>query len=900
MNDITWRVLLVDDDEEDYLLTRAMLAKAKGRTFDLLWAMTYEDAQEMIETIHFHAVLVDYDLGPRTGIELIQQLSAQKYPAPAILFTGRGSYDVDVEAMQAGATLYITKSEANPLLLERSIRYAIERKQTEEALRSSEERFQKAFDANPNAQVISRQADGLIQVINDGFEKLLGYSREEVAGKTSLELNMFANAADREEAIRRFKSARTLRDFELDIRTKSGEIRKASLSVEEINLGFQPYMLTVIQDITDRKRAEEALRFSDERYRVAAINTPAIFAQSDRELRYQWIHNPHPDFKAEDVLGKRDDELADSEDARKLVELKHRVLKSGIGLREEVRFKLSDGVFIYDTTIEPLRDSSNSIIGVTTAAFDITGLKNIETALQESERQHMEILSSLESEREKLAAVLENLPVGIWIADRQGNLIGKNQAADRIWAGDAPLVNGINNYQQYAAWFADSGEAVLPEEYPVAKALLTGQSVKPVEFNIRRFDGSEGTVLVSATLIKDKHGHVTGAVGVNVDITERKQAEEALRANEARFRNLADAMPQLVWMAMPDGTVDYYNNRYREYDGIAPGEGDAWQWGPVLYPIDLQPTVEAWEHAVETGTIYQIEHRVKMSDGSFRWHLSRGLPVRDTQGRVIRWFGTATDIHDTKEAEAILEQFNEKLKQSNNELEQFAFVASHDLQEPLRKIALFGGSIQKKLRGKIDPEAEDSLDRMINASERMKAMIHDLLELSRIKTQSRPFTQVDLSKSVEEVITDLDARVQQTNGQIIIDPLPVIDADPVQIQQVFLNLIGNALKFHQPDVPPVVKIYSEALPAGINQDPMIAISVEDNGIGFEEVIFEQLLQPFKRAHGRSEAFEGNGIGLAIVKKIIDRHQGEISARSIPGQGSTFVVRLPIKQRNEII
>lgn len=269
-----WRILIIDDDEDDFFLLREMLKEARGRKYDVHWANTFESGQKELLFDHYHAVLVDYDLGYRSGVELIREANERGYAAPLILFTGRGNYEVDVEAMEAGATLYLSKGEVNSLLLERSIRYAIELKQKEHSLRVSEvhlrereaalqiseERFQKAFDASPNAQVISRQEDGRILLVNDGFERLFGYLRDEVLEKTSLELNMFLNPSDRDEAIRSLRAVRFVRDFELDIRTKSGEIRHASLSIEFINIGNENLMLTIIQDITERKQAEAMLR----------------------------------------------------------------------------------------------------------------------------------------------------------------------------------------------------------------------------------------------------------------------------------------------------------------------------------------------------------------------------------------------------------------------------------------------------------------------------------------------------------------------------------------------------------------------------------------------------------------------------------------------------------------
>lgn len=384
------------------------------------------------------------------------------------------------------------------------------------------------------------------------------------------------------------------------------------------------------------------------------------------------------------------------------------------------------------------------------------------------------------------------------------------------------------------------------------------------------------------------------------NINQRKRAELAadasehalrkkeihLREEEERFRQLADAMPQLVWMADADGTVDYYNHRYNEYDGIGQIDENHWEWSPVLHPEDQQATIDVWNQAVETGEMYQIEHRVRMSEGSYRWHLSRGIPVKDKRGNVVRWFGTATDIHIQKEIE-------EKIRRSNQELEQFAFIASHDLQEPLRKIIMFGNSLRNQIHGKVDDTAENHLARMQNAAERMQMMINGLLELSRISSRGGNFSQIDLNRVAADAVSDLEARIRMADAQVILEDLPAVEADELQMRLLFQNLIGNAVKFRNPDVQPVVRVNSKT-ERRAGKPQQVEIRVEDNGIGFEQEYAERVFQPFLRLHGRS-AYEGSGLGLAICRKIVERHHGTITAHSLPGRGSTFVISLPVTQ-----
>lgn len=235
---------------------------------------------------------------------------------------------------------------------------------------------------------------------------------------------------------------------------------------------------------------------------------------------------------------------------------------------------------------------------------------------------------------------------------------------------------------------------------------------------------------------------------------------------------------------------------------------------------------------------------------------------------------------------ADLEETTRALQISNSELQDFAYIASHDLQEPLRKILAFGDRLRSRSDGMLNPESLDSLERMVSAAERMQKMINDLLAYSRITTKAQPLAPVNLENTLREVLTDLELRLEQTGGEVEIGPLPSILAEPTQMHQLFQNLIGNALKFHRPGVPPVIKVGCENY-----ANNGIKLVVEDNGIGFETVYAERIFQPFQRLHGRG-AFEGNGIGLAICRKIIERHGGQITAESVPGEGSRFIMLLP--------
>jgi PAS domain S-box-containing protein len=262
-------------------------------------------------------------------------------------------------------------------------------------------------------------------------------------------------------------------------------------------------------------------------------------------------------------------------------------------------------------------------------------------------------------------------------------------------------------------------------------------------------------------------------------------------------------------------------------------------------------------------------------------------------GKVVGAVVVFKDITERKRVESQIAQKASELARSNAELEQFAFVASHDLQEPLRKIQAFGDRLKTKCEGVIPAEAVDYLDRMQSASARMRTLINDLLAFSRVIRSSEPFVAVNLGQVTKEVLVDLEVRIEKTGAKVEVGELPTIEADPMQIRQLFQNLIGNALKFQAAGTQPVVKISSKTYSA-VSGERLCEVIVSDNGIGFEEKYLEKMFAVFQRLHGRNE-YEGTGVGLAVCRRIADRHHGSITAKGELGKGATFIITLPIRQ-----
>ena len=350
--------------------------------------------------------------------------------------------------------------------------------------------------------------------------------------------------------------------------------------------------------------------------------------------------------------------------------------------------------------------------------------------------------------------------------------------------------------------------------------------------------------------------------------------------------NIIDSMMNCLIVVNGQGVIMMVNNAVCDLLGYKKSELDG-KTADVIFDkavINECPAGKKSGVNCETVFVTRSGKRIPM--------LFSSSVMADEKGTARGVVCAAQDISERKRAENALRIYNEQLKRSNQNLEDFAYIASHDLQEPLRKVKAFSDFIKTKYESVLDEKGLDYISRMQSATGRMQALIDSLLTYSRVATKAQPFALVDLNVTLQGVITDLEMRIRDTGGRVDAGQLPSLEADHVQMQQLFQNLIGNALKFHRKDVPPVVKIYNQ--PVGADEG-YCRIVVEDNGIGFEEKYAEKIFAIFQRLHGREE-YEGTGVGLAICRKIMDRHYGSIVARSVPGEGTKFIFTLPLKQK----
>jgi PAS domain S-box-containing protein len=354
-------------------------------------------------------------------------------------------------------------------------------------------------------------------------------------------------------------------------------------------------------------------------------------------------------------------------------------------------------------------------------------------------------------------------------------------------------------------------------------------------------------------------------------------------------------------------TIDADGN----FVSMNPASGKMWGYEPnelihgsylaLVVPEDVQKTIDSVRSNMSGNALTDFENRYTHKDGSIislmwtsHWSTSEQL-----------MFSVAHDITERKRAEDELSNIATQLQRSNSELQDFASVASHDLQEPLRKIQAFGERLRDKCGDTLSDDGLLYLDRMQNAAGRMQTLINDLMTFARVTIMAQPFEPVDLKLIAEGVLSDLEMRIESTHGRVEIEDLGTIDADPTQMRQLLQNLIGNALKFGRPGVPPVVKVRGKTVRVKSPPDGQqgttdtYKLTVEDNGIGFEAKYVDRIFKVFQRLHGRTE-YEGTGIGLAVCRKITERHGGTISVESVPDKGTIFTVDLPVDHEEEII
>jgi PAS domain S-box-containing protein len=392
----------------------------------------------------------------------------------------------------------------------------------------------------------------------------------------------------------------------------------------------------------------------------------------------------------------------------------------------------------------------------------------------------------------------------------------------------------------------------------------------------------------------DEVGALTDAF--NHMLTQIQERDAALRQNEERFRQLANAVPAFVWTCDGSGGAVYFNEPWYEFTGRVPADSLGFKWTQAIHSEDRDSYLRRWHNAVSEGITFEAEARFRRFDGEHRWFLSRAHPARDASGNITTWFGTSTDIEEKKRAEEKISQMNVTLEQrvqertaqleaSNRELEAFSYSVAHDLRAPLRSIDGFNQALLEDYGSTLPPDAQELMRRARLASQRMSQLIDDLLNLSRVARAEMRHQRINLSEIAQSISVELQKNEPERRAAFVIQPGLSATGDDRLLRQVMENLLGNAFKFtrHQPEAS--IEFGS------VMRNGQRVLFVRDNGAGFNMEYASKLFGPFQRLHAATQ-YPGTGIGLATVHRVLARHGGKIWPESKEGQGATFYFTLP--------
>jgi len=438
--------------------------------------------------------------------------------------------------------------------------------------------------------------------------------------------------------------------------------------------------------------------------------------------------------------------------------------------------------------------------------------------------------------------------------------------------------------------FAKGEDLFLSHVAPVDRARVAaalrvfapGQPVASFDYRIRGDDGIERWIESKWFVHVPAVGRVRNSLLTNLDVTARKAAEQELRRSNERFRQLADSMPQMVWTASLDGSIDYYNARWRSFAAFDESRnGDISKWADILHPEDAEPCFEHWRSSIRSGDEFHMEYRLwDQRARKYCWHLGRALLIADEERNAVKWIGTCTDIDRQKQSE-------EDLRRVNSALEQFAFAASHDLQEPLRNIAVFTQLLSQRYGPNLDEQGNMFMRTIVSGAQRIGHLVTDLLAYTSVSLADETHADpVNMESVLARVLENLGSAVRESDATVTHDVLPVVFVQEIHVEQLLQNLIGNAIKYRRDEEAPKVHVTVSS------QENYWHFIVSDNGIGIAPEFHAQIFGVFKRLHATSTKYAGTGMGLAICQKIVETCRGKIWVESTPGEGSHFHFTLP--------
>ena len=759
-----------------------------------------------------------------------------------------------------------------------------EQKEAEKSLKESESRFKTLFEHSNDAIIIADTKTSNFIQVNKKTEELTGYSREELLQMSAGDLTAhYIRKYNLEQFnLTKDKSIR----IETELLRKDNKIVSIEISSSILEINGKKYSQGIFRDISERKKAENALKESEARFRSLYENSfdAILLTKPDGSI----ISANHA---AEKIFGMAEDEIIKV--GREGLVVKNEQLDAALEerihkgeKRAELTYKRKDGSIFFGETTSSLFTDVDGVVKTSMIIRDITDrirteeklrqtYDNLEEKVQERTIELEKAYDSLKESETKfrelfnqardtiaLSEVKENMLPGHFLEVNETTIL-KSGYTKKELLDMTPLDLFAPNSQDKIPKIVSELHKRKYATFETVFIVKDGKQI-PAEVNLHIF----------------KLGEKEVALAITRDVTERKKSEKALKESEIKFRKLFNQATDMLSLTElnEDGTIGNYievNEAANKRLGYTKNEL------LDMTPLDLYLNSSSTRNMVSE----MFKKGCAMAENIQVAKDGRQIPVElnttlfELEGKNIV-LSISRDNTERKKSEKDLKKVITELERSNKELQSFAYITSHDLQEPLRTIASYAQLLKRRYEGQLDSDADDFIEFMVNGAARMKKMINGLLDYSRVGTKGGKFTEFEAENALNYALSNLGSAISENNAEISHDELPLISADESQIIRVFQNLIGNAIKFRKESVKP--KIHISANKKGNEY----IFSVSDNGIGLEEQYSDQIFEVFKRLHAIDE-YQGAGIGLAVVKRIIDRHGGRIWVESELGKGSTF-------------
>ncbi len=813
------------------------------------------DAQARISLINPAAEEIT---GWREG-EAAGQPLANVFPAADGLLVTKDGRQVAIE--ETATPIFRSGKNVGGVLIFRDV---TKRRAAELALQYSENQYRTAF-ANAPIGLVLTELNGRYLEANAAYRRISGYDEDELRARSFLSIT---HADDLENSRALFhqlvKGEVESYAIEKRILNQGGEVRwvRAHAALLRDVRGNSTKVIALVEDITDAKQAAERFRFLAESIpQMVWTATPdgLVDYVNAQGMRYLGV-------RTEEALGGNWVQHLHPEDRAGAVRCWSESLETGILYETDFRLRRgSDGAW---------RRHLARAAALISEGGQITHWFGTCTDI---EQQHQAV-RQIEEDRRRWRELLFQAPAAIAVLRGPEHVMEwVNPVFERLAGRPAAVLLGETVVAALPELAAQGYVSMLDHVYQ------TGKPSHGHEAYVRVGAGAEEDlrdlyVHFVCLPTRNTGGEIDGIFAHVTDVTGEVMARKAIEDSESQFRTLAESIPHLTWMADETGHIFWYNQRWFDYTGTTLDEMQGWGWDKVHDPEILPEVVKTWRRALASGEPVEMTFPLRGADGEFRPFLTRVVPIRDSNDQVVRWFGTNTDITEQRRTE-------EKLRRINRDLEEFSYVASHDLQEPLRMVNIY---TQLMLKGK--DGAKKDLDLyagyIAEGVKRMDILIHDLLSFARSVHGDDELDagSADVAAAFQDALSVLKSRMEESGAVVRAGALPVTRGDVPQLSHVFQNILSNALKYRKADRVPEVEV------SAVREGSEWIISVRDNGIGFEPKYADRIFGLFKRLH--KDEYPGTGLGLAICKRIVERYGGRIWADSVPGQGSTFYVSLP--------